>query len=65
MSFLPVEFAGFLEPNCNRFEYLKSWITKLEIPFTVLPIDSKNHIFINFPKTSYSPLFKTRVFTIL
>ena len=51
MNFLPLEFAEFLKPNCNRFEYLKSWITKLEIPFTVLPIESKNHIFINFPKS--------------
>ena len=64
MSFLPLEFAGFLEPNCNRFEYLKSWITKLEIPFTVLPIESKNHIFINFPKTCYSPLFKTKTLLV-
>ena len=64
MSFLPPEFAEFLQPNCNRFEYLKSWITKLEIPFTVLPIDSKNHIFINFPKSSYSPLFKTKTILV-
>ena len=64
MSFLPLEFAGFLEPTCNRFEYLKSWITKLEIPFTVLPIESKNHIFINFPKSCYSPLFKTKTLLV-
>ena len=64
MSFLPPEFAEFLQPNCNRFEYLKSWITKLEIPFTVLPIDSKNHIFINFPKSCYSPLFKTKTLLV-
>ena len=64
MSFLPPEFAEFLQPNCNRFEYLKSWITKLEIPFTVLPIDSKNHIFINFPKSCYSPLFKTKTILV-
>lgn len=64
MSFLPEEFARFLEPNCNRFEYLKSWITKLEIPFTVLPIESKNHIFINFPKSCYSPLFKTKTLLV-
>jgi hypothetical protein len=64
MSFLPPEFAEFLQPNCNRFEYLKSWISKLEIPFTVLPIDSKNHIFINFPKSCYSPLFKTKTILV-
>ena len=64
MSFLPLEFAEFLKPNCNRFEYLKSWITKLEIPFTVLPIESKNHIFINFPKSCYSPLFKTKTLLV-
>ena len=64
MNFLPLEFAEFLKPNCNRFEYLKSWITKLEIPFTVLPIESKNHIFINFPKSCYSPLFKTKTLLV-
>ena len=64
MSFFPEEFAGFLEPNCNRFEYLKNWLTKSNISFTVLPIESKNHIFINFPKSNYSPLFKTKTILV-
>lgn len=60
MDFLPDDFSGFIADDCDRFEYLKKLLADRCIPFTPLPLEGKNHICILFPKTSYSPRFRTK-----
>lgn len=60
MSFFPSEFSEFISANCNRYEFLKTWLKKCGIPFSVISIDGKNHIYVQFPSISYNPLFKMK-----
>ncbi len=60
MTFLPEEFDTFVASDCDRFAFLKNYLTKHEIPFTVIPIDDCNHIYIQFPERTYNPMFKMK-----
>lgn len=60
MSFLPQEFIDFISANCNRFLFLQSWLKKLDIPFSTLSIEGSNHICVQFPQSSFNPMFKIK-----
>lgn len=58
MAFLPTEFSQFVSKDCNRFLFLKKYLTTLHIPYKIISIDSCNHIALQFPQTSYNPDYK-------
>ena len=60
MDFLPEDFSQFISDNCNRGEFLTARLKSRGIPFTPLTLDGKNHICIIFPKSAYSPRFRSK-----
>ena len=60
MSYLPEEFFQFIAPECNRGEFLQQWLSKCDIPFSVISIDGKNHIYIKFTSNAYNPMFRMK-----
>ncbi len=60
MHFLPEDFEKFIAPECNRFTFLQEYLTKKDIPFSVIKIEDCNHIYIQFPERTYNPMFKMK-----
>ncbi len=53
-------FHDFTQIQADRLQILSRLLTDNAVPFTIIPIEDKKHIYIQFPKTSYSPLFKIK-----
>ncbi len=60
MHFLPDRFEEFISPSCDRFEFLKDYLTNMGIHFSVIPIENYNHIYIQLPEHTYNPTFKMK-----
>lgn len=51
---------AFTQKNCNRFAFIKEFLELVSIPFSVLEIEGKKHFYIQFNKTSYTPMFNIK-----
>ncbi|MDD7458850.1 MAG: M28 family peptidase [Spirochaetales bacterium] len=60
MGFLPEEFSGFISPQCNRLNFIRSWLSSKGIDSTEISIDGKNHILVQFEKSAYNPKFRIK-----
>lgn len=60
MPFLYFDFRKFLEPDCDRAAFIKSYLNRIGLNCPVIPIDGKNHLYVSFPKKQYNPMFKIK-----
>ncbi len=58
--YLGEDYKKFLEPQTNRRDFILSWLSARGVKTAVMPIDGHEHIYVVFPKESYSPLFKIK-----
>ncbi len=58
--YLGENFKEFLEPQTNRRDFILDWLYARGVKTAVMPIDGHEHIYVVFPKDSYSPLFKIK-----
>lgn len=54
------DYREFLEAGSNRRDFIVSWLSERGVKAVVLPIDGHEHIYVVFPKESYSPFFKIK-----
>ena len=62
--FLTNDFTEFTQTGADRLTILSRILQKKHIPFSIIPIDDKKHIYIQFEQHSYSPLFKIKTVLI-
>ena len=60
MGFLPEEFSGFISPQCNRLNFIRSWLSSKGVGSAEISIDGKNHILVQFEKSAYNPKFRIK-----
>lgn len=60
MDFLTEDFKQFIEPDCNRKEYLEFWLRSLGVPFNEIHMEGKTHIYVHFPSEAYNPQFRIK-----
>ena len=58
--FLTQDFTEFTQLSADRLKILSSILEKKQIPFSIIPIDDKKHVYVQFAQSSYSPLFKIK-----
>lgn len=58
--YLGEDYKKFLEPQTNRRDFILNWLSARGVKTAVMPIDGHEHIYVVFPKESYSPLFKIK-----
>ncbi len=58
--YLGEDYKKFLEPQTNRRDFIIDWLSVRGVKTAVMPIDGHEHIYVVFPKESYSPLFKIK-----
>lgn len=57
---LPSDYAEFLKPDCNRKDFIQNKLLESGIKSSVLVIEGKSHIYVDFPKQHYNPRFKIK-----
>ena len=57
---LPKEFDDFIAPNADRRAIIRDYLAQRGVETAVISLDGKNHIFVKFAKSAYSPLFKLK-----
>ena len=60
MYSIPTEFIDFIDLNCNRKEFIQSFLQKNGIDSPIISINGKNHIYVNFSKKQYNPRYKIK-----
>lgn len=57
---LSSEYIEFLAQDCDRTSFIVNYLEKRGVKSTVINIDKRRHIYVNFPKEQYSGYFKIK-----
>lgn len=57
---IPSDYIDFLQPDCDRKHFIQNRLEKSGIKSSVLLIDGKEHIYVDFPSGCYNPRFKLK-----
>jgi hypothetical protein len=60
MDDLPALFSQFTAPDCGRAQFIINYLTSHGINTSVIQLASSSHIFVHFPASAYSPLFRLK-----
>jgi hypothetical protein len=60
MNELPDGFAAYLEPDCDRLAYLQEYLAQRSVETSVVPVNGRRHLYVNFPSSCYNPMFKIK-----
>lgn len=60
MGFLPGDFSTFISPQCNRAEFIQSWLKARGVDSARIVIEGKNHILVQFESRYYNPRFRIK-----
>lgn len=53
-------FQKYISPDCDRLSFLREYLSEKGVSTSVIPLGEKKHIYVNFPSTSYNPMFKIK-----
>ena len=57
---LPSDYIDFLQPDCDRKTFIQNRLLESGIKSSVLVIDGKEHIYVDFPSGCYSSRYKLK-----
>lgn len=57
---LPSDYLEFLDPGCDRKAFIQKRLLASGINSSVLVIDGKNHIYVDFPTSCYNQRYKIK-----
>ena len=53
-------FQKYIESNCDRLSFLQKYLSEKGVPTSVINLEGKKHLYVNFPSTAYNPMFKIK-----
>ncbi len=53
-------FKEYISSQCDRLSFLRGYLAENGIQTSVVSLSGKNHIYVNFPSSSYDPTFKIK-----
>lgn len=59
-TFDSVSFQKYIAQDCDRLSFLQGYLSDWGVDSSVLPLDGKKHLYVNFPSSSYNPMFKIK-----
>lgn len=57
---LPSDYIDFLQADCNRKEFIQKKLLSYGINSSVIVLDGKSHIYVDFSKNNYNTKFKIK-----
>ena len=60
VKFDSFSFQKYIAQDCDRLSFLQGYLSDWGVDSSVLPLDGKKHLYVNFPSSSYNPMFKIK-----
>jgi hypothetical protein len=57
-------FSRFTAYDCDRTAFVQKYLSDRSVATSIVPIDGKKHIYVNFPSSSYNPMFKIKTVVV-
>ncbi len=54
------EFNQYISTDCDRLAFLQAYLKSKNVQSSVVPVNGKRHLYVNFPLSHYNPLFKIK-----
>ena len=54
------DFRYFISPQCNRSDFIRTFLESRGLSTSILKTGNKNHILLHFPGKSYDPTFRIK-----
>ncbi|MDR3284933.1 MAG: M28 family peptidase [Treponema sp.] len=64
MDMLPALFSAFIAPDCDRRQFIIDFLAAQGIKTSVIHLAASRHIFVHFPASAYSPLFRLKTVVV-
>ena len=59
-SFDTESFQNYIAADCDRLSFLQDYLSRRRVSTSVIPLGEKKHLYVNFPQSSYNPMFKIK-----
>ena len=53
-------FQKYIAPDSDRLSFLQNYLSARGVRSSVIPLEGKKHLYINFPSSAYNPIFKIK-----
>ncbi len=53
-------FQKYIASDCDRLSFLQNYLSERGVSSSVIPLGEKKHLYVNFPSSSYNPMFKIK-----
>ena len=60
LDFDEVSFQRYIAADCDRLNFLQNYLLERGVKTSIIPLEGKKHLYVNFPSTSYNPMFKIK-----
>ena len=57
---LPSGLHEFLDPQCNRAEFIQKYLLDLGLKSTAVVLEGRSHIYVDLPKDCYDSKYKIK-----
>ncbi|MBQ0039269.1 MAG: M28 family peptidase [Treponema sp.] len=60
MGFLAQDFSRFIDKDCDRVDFIQTWLRSNGVESNRITIDGKNHILVQYGSNAYNPRFRIK-----
>ncbi|MDE7139550.1 MAG: Zn-dependent exopeptidase M28 [Treponemataceae bacterium] len=60
MAGFPAELEAYIAPGCDRLAFLQAYLAARGVRTSVVPVNGRRHLYVNFPAAAYDPTFKIK-----
>ena len=53
-------FQKYIASDCDRLSFLQNYLSERGVSSSVISLGEKKHLYVNFPSTTYNPMFKIK-----
>ena len=55
-----VSFQKYIASDCDRLSFLQNYLSERGVTTSVISLEGKKHVYVNFPSSAYNPMFKIK-----
>ena len=59
-DFDSVSFQKYIAADCDRLSFLQNYLSEHGVQTSVISLEGKKHLYVNFPSSAYNPMFKIK-----
>ena len=60
LPFDQIAFQKYIDKDCDRLSFLQEYLKSKGVTTSVIKINDKKHLYVNFPHSAYNPTFRVK-----